>query len=162
MKYKQTILMALSLVILVSFFIPWFTINNEFDMFATSDSGFSGFTLVKGIHYAAPMVSAFGSAYGFPFAAKAIYLGYALVLIPILGIVAIVMSGMRKPLSKWIHFIQYVLMLVTILLLIVVVNLNSDMRQLYSSVLNLSIGLPVALMASLAGLGVTFIKNKSE
>ena len=72
MKYKQTILMALSLIILVSFFIPWFTINNEFDMFATSDSGFSGFTLVKGIHYAAPMVSAFGSAYGFPFAANVV------------------------------------------------------------------------------------------
>ncbi len=162
MKYKQTILMALSLIIVVSFFIPWFTINSEFDMFATSESGFSGFTLVKGIHYAAPMVSAFGSAYGFPFAANAIYLGYALVLIPILGLVAIVMSGMRKPSSKWVHFAQFVLMLVVILLLIVAVNLNSDMRQLYSSVLKLSIGLPIALIASLVGLGFTFLNTKTE
>ena len=162
MKYKQTILMALSLIILVSFFIPWFTINNEFDMFATSDSGFSGFTLVKGIHYAAPMVSAFGSAYGFPFAANAIYLGYALVLIPILGLVAIIMSGMRKPSSKWVHFAQFVLMLVVILLLTVVVNLNDGMRQLYSSVLKLSIGLPIAMIASIAGMVLIFGKSKFE
>lgn len=162
MKYRQTILMALSLIIVVCFFIPWFTMNNDFDMFATSDSGFSGFTLVKGIHYAAPMVSAFGTAYGFPFAANAIYLGYTLILIPILGIVAIIMSGLRKPSSKWVHFAQYVLMLVVILLLTIVVNLNDDMRQLYSSVLKLSIGLPIALIASFTGLGLIFIKDKSE
>lgn len=162
MKYRQTILMALSLIIVVSFFIPWFTINNEFDMFATSGTGFSGFSLVRGIHYAAPMVSAFGSAYGFPFAANAIYLGYALVLIPILGIVSIVMSGMRKQSSKWVHFSQFTLMLVVIVLLVVVVNLNDDMRQLYSSVLKLSFGLPIAFVASLAGVGLTFIKNKND
>lgn len=162
MKYRQTILMALSLIIVISFFIPWFTINNEFDMFAMTDSAYSGFSLVQGIHYAAPMVRAFGSAYGFPFAANAIYLGYALVFIPILGIVAMVMSGMRKPTSKWVHFAQFILMLVVILLLVVVVNLNKDMRQLYSSVLRLSIGLPIAFVASLVGLGFIFIKEKTE
>ncbi|MBE0449514.1 MAG: hypothetical protein IBX70_01590 [Clostridia bacterium] len=162
MKYRQTILMALSLIIVISFFIPWFTINSEFDMFASSESGFSGFTLIRGIHYAAPMVRAFGNAYGFPFAASAIYLGYLLVLIPILGIAAMIMSGMRKPSSKWVHLAQFVLMFVVIILLIVAVNLNRDMRQLYSSVLRLSFGLPIALLASLAGLGYTFFNNKKE
>ena len=52
MKNKQLILMILSLSLILIFFLPWISIQKGFDMFAESGGGYSGFSLVSGIHFA--------------------------------------------------------------------------------------------------------------
>lgn len=162
MKNKQLILMILSLMLIIIFFLPWFAIKEEFDMFAESNGGYSGFTLVRGIHFAAPMVSAFGSAYGFPYASKLIYLGYVLWLIPLLGVGAILMSGFRIKHAERMHVGQFVLTLVLILLVIVGVNINADIRTLYQSILSTTIAFWVMFAVSVAGIGIAVVGRKSK
>jgi hypothetical protein len=162
MKNKQLILMILSLSLIVIFFLPWISIQKGFDMFAESGGGYSGFSLVSGIHFAAPMVSSFGSAYGFPFASKLIYLGYILWLIPLLGVAAILMSGMRVKHAGGMHVAQFVLTLVLVLLAVVGVNFNEDIRTLYQSILSTTFIFWIMVVVSIAGIAVSVAGRKSN
>lgn len=163
MKYRQTVLMALSLGIIILFFMPWVVMQEGFDMFAESEnSGYSGFELVRGIQYAAPLVSSFGNAYGFPLASKLIYLGYVLWLIPILGILAIVLSGLRNRAAYRIHRIQFIGVVVLGVLAVVGVSINADIRELYTSVLSTSLFFWLMLTFGLLGILVSLKQEKKR
>ena len=144
--------MALSLIIAVAFFMPWLRVNPDFDMFAASRSSYSAFALVRGIHFAAPLVGSIGALYGFSLASKLIYLGYTLLLIPLAGLCAIAMSGMRHPKAAWAHLFQFGFTAFVILIVAILFNLNGDMRALFSSLWRVGIGIPVSIISALAGL----------
>lgn len=161
MKNKQTIWMGLSLLIVLAFFLPWVKVNPDFDMFAASRNSYSAFTLVRGIHFAAPLVDSIGDLYGFPLASKLIYLGYTLLLIPLVGIGAICLSGIRHPKASWAHLFQFAFTTVVIMSLAILFNLNSDMRTLFFSLWRLGIGMPISIIAAIAGF-VVYLLDRTE
>lgn len=160
-KYKQTINMILSLLLVVSFFIPWFSLNPDFKMFAVSEAKLSGFQIVKGIHFAAPTVSLLGEAYGFPLVSKLIYLGYLIILLPIIGVASIVMSGMRHAKAIMMHKIHYISTLSLLTFFMVLANFNKDMRELFFSVMILGFGFFASVIISIIGIALNAIKRES-
>lgn len=159
-KYGQTITMGISLILIIAFFIPWFSINPDFQMFASSDMKISGFSILKGIHFAAPTVSLLGEAYGFPLASKLIYLGYIIVLFPIVGIAAIVMSGLRKPKAELVHMIHYCATAVFLTLFFILILINKDVRELFFAVMKVGFGSILSLLLAIVGIAFYFIKVK--
>ena len=161
LKHKQTILMSMSLILVVGFFLPWLTMDPNFNMFATSKASFSGMSLVTGINFAVQMINAFGTAYNFPASANVIYLGYLLLLIPLLGIVAIILSGLRHKLAFRIHVVQYAFALFVFIAMIIVSNINADMRELVGNVTNTGFGFYVSILASILGIAYSVYELKA-
>lgn len=159
-KYKQTWLMALSAVIIVAFFMSWFSMNPDFKMFAASKTSYSAFNVVRGIGAAAPTVVLLGKAYNFKYTAMLIYLGYALWLIPLLGIASMVLSGMRKKYASLIHVIHFAFSLFIVLIILILVNMGGDMRQLFSSMFRFGLGYYLTLLASALGLGLIIAEKR--
>ncbi len=158
-KYKQTILMSSSLVLVVGFFLPWLTIDPNFNMFATSKASFSGMSLVMGINFAVQMINAFGTAYNFPASANVIYLGYLLMLIPLLGIIAIVLSGLRHKNAVKVHLGQYAFSLFIFVAMAILSNINADMRELVGNVTNTGFGFYLSAIAAVTGIVVSVVKG---
>ncbi|MBF4692997.1 hypothetical protein [Fusibacter ferrireducens] len=152
LQHKQTIRMSMSLILIIGFFLPWFTMDPNFSMFATSKAGFSGMSLVMGINFAVQMINAFGTAYNFPASANVIYLGYLLLLIPLLGVIAIILSGLRHKWGYRLHLIQYAFALFVFIAIIIVTNINAEMRELVGNVTNTGFGFYLCLIVSLAGI----------
>jgi len=159
-KYKQTINMVLSLLLVVAFFIPWFSLNPDFKMFAVSDTKLSGFQIVKGIHFAAPTVSLLGEAYGFPLISKFVYLGYLIILLPIIGVAGIVMSGMRHVKAVLLHKIHFIATLGLLTFFMILANINKDMRSLFFSVMILGFGFFVSVLIAIVGIVLNQIKRE--
>ncbi len=159
-KYKQTINMVLSLLLVVAFFIPWFSLNPDFKMFAVSETKLSGLQIVQGIHFAAPTVSLLGEAYGFPLISKFIYLGYLIILLPIVGIAGIVMSGMRHPKAVLLHKIHFIGTLGLLAFFMILANFNKDMRELFFSVMILGFGFYVSVLIAIVGITLNQIKRE--
>lgn len=157
-KYKQTVLMSISLVLVIGFFLPWLTMDPNFSMFASSKASFSGMSLVMGINFAVQMINAFGTAYNFPASANVIYLGYLLLLIPLLGIGAIVLSGLRKKSAGKVHLTQFIFSLLVFIAMAIVSNINADMRELVGNVTNTGFGFYLSAIAAFVGIVVSFIK----
>lgn len=157
-KYKQTVLMSISLVLVIGFFLPWLTMDPNFSMFASSKASFSGMSLVMGINFAVQMINAFGTAYNFPASANVIYLGYLLLLIPLLGIGAIVLSGLRKKSAGKVHLTQFIFSLFVFIAMAIVSNINADMRELVGNVTNTGFGFYLSAIAAFVGIVVSFIK----
>ncbi|MGX8796877.1 hypothetical protein ACR6HW_12460 [Fusibacter sp. JL298sf-3] len=160
-KFRQTILMATSLLIVIAFFLSWLSVNPDFDMFAASRDSYSGFHLVRGIQLAAPTVDLLGKTYNFELAAKLIYVGYLLWLVPILGVIAIVLSGLGNKKAKWFHLGQYAIMLLIVLVFAVAVNYNQDMRTLFKSMFRFGFGFYMSLLMSVLGIG-TLVMTRSR
>ncbi len=161
-KYKQTIFMGISLVLVIGFFLPWVTMDPNFNMFATSKASFSGLSLVMGINFAVQMINAFGSSYDFPASANIVYLGYLLLLIPILGVVGIILSGIRSRKAAMVHLIQYAFSLLVFILMIVASNISADMRELVDNVTNTGFGFYVCFIAALAGVVFFVYQAKAD
>ncbi len=159
-KYKQTINMVLSLLLIVAFFIPWFSINPDFKMFAVSETKLSGLQIVQGIHFAAPTVSLLGEAYGFPLISKLIYLGYLIILLPMIGTAGIVMSGMRHPKAALIHKIHFIATLSLLTFFMILANFNKDMRALFFSVMILGFGFFASMLIATFGIVLNQIKRE--
>ncbi len=159
-KYKQTINMVLSLLLVLTFFIPWFSLNPDFKMFAVSETKLSGLKIVQGIHFAAPTVSLLGEAYGFPLISKFIYLGYLIILLPIIGVVGIVLSGMRHPKAVLIHKIHFIATLGLLMFFMILANLNKDMRELFFQVMILGFGFFASVLIAILGIVLNTIKRE--
>lgn len=162
LQHKQTILMSISLILIVGFFLPWLTMDPNFSMFATSKASFSGMSLVMGINFAVQMISAFGTAYNFPASANVIYLGYLLLLIPLLGIAAIILSGLRHKLAFRVHLIQYAFALFVFVAMAIVSNINADMRELVGNVTNTGFGFYLCFLASVIGIAYSVYELKGR
>ena len=157
MKSKQLILMVCTLVTSISFFLPWVTMDPNFNTFATSTGGYSGLTIIAGIGYGVQMLSAFGTAYGFPYPAELLYIGYLLLLMPILGIIGFIGMGLRKKSSIIAIRVQAIMTLILNLLVAVVILMMPDFKELASNVLNLSYGIIVMNIAAVLSLVYSFI-----
>jgi len=158
-KYKQTVLMSISLVLVIGFFLPWLTMDPNFSMFASSKASFSGMSLVMGINFAVQMINAFGTAYNFPASANVIYLGYLLLLIPLLGITAIVLSGLRKKIAGKVHLSQFIFSLFVFIVMALVSNINADMRELVGNVTNTGFGFYFSAIAATVGIVICSVKS---
>ncbi|MDN5352712.1 MAG: hypothetical protein PWQ12_1633 [Clostridiales bacterium] len=155
MRYKQTYLMALSAILVIAFFVPWFAHNPDFQMFAQSDSaGLSGFSLIRGLSYAAPTLAALTEK------AWVIYFGYAIVLIPIAGLAAIVLSGLRVSWASRIHIFQYAFTLLLFVGFFGFLWSQPDLSTLYHSVFITAKGVYINVLASVAGLGLILFGKK--
>lgn len=151
--------MGMSFLITFLFFMPWFGMNPDFDMFEQSRTSYSAFSLVRGIHFAAPMVGTIGKMYGFSMASKLIYLGYLFAFVPILGLASIVMSGMRHKYAEKVHLAQYIFTLALILIIAIVFNINADMRQLFKSIWTVGFAMPLSAMIACLGIGLYVMKK---
>jgi hypothetical protein len=141
MKSKQFIRMISALIVSISFFLPWVTMDPDFSTFAASNAAYSGLTIIKGIGYGVKMISAFGKAYSFPLPAGVLYLGYLLLLMPVLGIVGIALTGMRKRGGILCIRIQALMTLIFSLIIAIAVLILPDMKSLLGDMLNISYGL---------------------
>jgi len=159
MKSKQLILMICALVTSASFFLPWVTMDPNFNTFATSEGSYSGLTIIAGIGYGVQMLSAFGTAYGFSYPAELLYIGYLLLLMPILGIVGFMGLGLRKKIGIVAIRIQAIMTLVLNLAVVIVMFMMPDFKALASNVLNLSYGIFLMNIAALLSLVYSFIKT---
>ncbi len=159
-KYKQTINMVLSLLLVITFFIPWFSLNPDFKMFAVSETKLSGLQIVQGIHFAAPTISLLGEAYGYPLVSKFIYLGYLIILLPIIGVLGIVLSGMRHEKAVLVHKIHFIATLGLLTLFMILANFNKDMRALFFSVMILGFGFFASVLLATFGIVLNQIKRE--
>lgn len=150
-KYRKFIFMILSLVLVIAFFMPWISMNPDFKMFKTSDAKYSAYSMVRGIDAAVPTVTLLGKLYDFKMLSKLIYLGYSLWLIPILGIIAILLSGLQLKAGNAIQMIQYVFTLLIVMAILITVNFNADMRMLFGSMFRFGVGFYLSVLASLLG-----------
>ncbi|MBS7528080.1 hypothetical protein KHM83_15445 [Fusibacter paucivorans] len=142
MKSKQFIRMISALIVSISFFLPWIKSDPNFDTFAASKTGYSGMTILSGgINSGVAMVSAFGKAYGFPLPAETLYIGYLLLLLPILGIAGIVLTGLRKRGGIACIRIQSLMTLIFTFIISFVIFIFPDMKMLLGDMFNISFGL---------------------
>jgi len=160
MKYQKTVVMVMVSVLIISFFMPWFSIDTGFTTFESSGEQYNGISLLKGIRLIETMISGFGSSYGINFPSQVVYLGYLIVLIPLLGIIALLLMGKRKPSGLIIAKIQIVFSFFIALLINVVFNYSADMRELVYSILDIKIGFILLMAGSLIGIFAAFIKPK--
>lgn len=151
--------MVLSLLLIIAFFIPWFSLNPDFKMFAVSDAKLSGLQMVKGIHFAAPTISLLGEAYGFPLLSKLVYLGYLIILLPLIGVAGIVMSGMRHIKAVTLHKIHFIATLGLLTFFMLLANFNKDMRELFFQVMILGFGFYISVLIATAGIVLNHIKR---
>lgn len=140
MNRKQLFLMITSLVVAVTFFMPWVTLDPNFTTFASSNAWYSGYTLIKGVGYGVQMLSAFGTAYSFPFPAQILYLGYILWLIPVLGILGTLFIGFRKKGGRLLIRIQAILALLLTGVTVIAIIALPDLKMLLSDMLDISFG----------------------
>lgn len=165
-KYKQTLLMAISAFIIIAFFLPWFSMNPDFKMFQKSDAVYSPFNILKGFSQALPTVNLMVQTYlsdstKLKIASKLLYLVYTLWLVPLTGIAAIIMSGMRSKKAATAHLVQFIITLFFAFVILIVINISGDMRQLFNSMFNYGYGYFISVLLSAAGLFVV-IQSKSK
>ncbi|MDN5297959.1 MAG: hypothetical protein PWP51_512 [Clostridiales bacterium] len=158
MKSKQFIRMISALIVSIGFFLPWIKSDPNFDTFAASDAGYSGLTIIKGIQSGVEMVSSFGRAYGFPLPAQTLYAGYLLLLIPILGIMGIVLTGLRKRGGIACIRIQSLMTLILTLIVSIVIFASADMKMLLGDMFNISFGLVLMVVFAVVALIFSFEK----
>lgn len=129
-KYKQTILMVLSLVLVVLFFTNWIKNANVENGFTFSEIKMTGYEIFKGYHTLITMAfSLFSDKLTLIF--RVLYVGYVMILFPVLGVIAIVLSGMRRKEAKYLHFAHFVSSFVFLFLVFVGVLLLKDVRVMF-------------------------------
>lgn len=150
-RYRQTICMVISLLLLIAFFIPWFSNNKDLEMFEQANTSVSGFGIVRAIDYIRPTVEALADTYGYP-AAKWIRIGYVLLVLPLLGLLGLFAAGLRWPHARKLQTAHYIATLVMILIMVIAISIKADIRTLFFTVMRIDVGIPLSLMLSLTGL----------
>ncbi len=159
-KYKQTILMTLSLLLIIGFFIPWVVDNPSNETFAKSDISMSGIKIFTGYHELVSTFKPLVEAMGYPKIALLLNLGYILILLPLSSLVALIFNGLRLKqslIANWIAFITHAIILGSTLLVIV---LFKDLRILFYSLLSFTFGFYLVLLIALLGVAVLVLTRK--
>ncbi len=154
-KYKQTIMMGLSLLLVIAFFFPWVTNNPDLETFAYSKISMSGFKLFMGYQDLLPTLSDLLKSLEMNTIPVALYLGYLLILLPLLGIAGIVMSGLRHGKASLVHSIHFILTFVVLFITFATIMMFGDLRTMFFSIFGFGFGFYLSLLIS--GLGVGFI-----
>ncbi len=157
MKYKQTILMTLSLILILAFFMPWVLNVPAENGFAFSEFKMSGFKLFKG--YQTIVELAFGLLSDkLNIVSKLLYLGYLIILFPIIGLVGLVLSGIRHKKAALAHMIHFVSSFAVLMLVFLVILLFKEIRIMFFSTFGLRFALGFYLTLLLSGLGIAVIQ----
>lgn len=151
--------MGLSLLLIVAFFLPWVKNNPDLETFAYSKISISGFELFTGYQEILPTLSGLLQSLEMKGIGAALYLGYMLIVFPILGVVAIVMSGLRHEKASLVHLIHFSATFSVLFITFMVVMAFGDLRTMFFSIFGFGLGFYVSLLIS--GIGVGFmIYNK--
>lgn len=157
MKYKQTILMALSLLLILAFFMPWVYNVPAENGFAFSEFKMSGLKLFKG--YQTIVELAFGLlSEKLNIVSKLLYLGYLIILFPVIGLVSLVLSGIRHKKAALAYMIHFVSSFAVLLLVFLVILLFKEIRIMFFSTFGLRFALGFYLTLLLSGLGIAVIQ----
>lgn len=154
-KYKQTIMMGLSLLLIVAFFLPWVKNNPELETFAYSKISISGFELFNGYQEMLPILSGLMQSLEMKAIGAALYLGYLLIVFPIIGIAAIVMSGFRHGKASLVHLIHFSATFSVLFITFLVVMAFGDLRTMFFSIFGFGFGFYLSLLIS--GIGIGFV-----
>ena len=159
-KYKQTILMTLSLILIIGFFIPWVVDNPSNETFVKSDISMSGYKIFTGYHELASTFKPLVEALGYPKIAFLLNLGYVLILLPFSSLVALVFNGLRLKhalVANWVVYITHTIILFSTFLVIV---LFKDLRILFYSLLSFTAGFYLVLVVAILGIAVLILTRK--
>lgn len=159
-KYKQTVLMAISLMLVILFFLPWITNNPDLETFAYSEIQMSGFKLFTGYHELMPTVSQLLVSLDLKMISTLLYLGYLLILFPILGIAALILSGIRHRLAPTVHAIHYSFSLLLLLPTFLGIVLLADLRTMFFSIFGFSMGFYLSMITAVLGCVMIIIDRK--
>lgn len=155
-KYKQTILMALSLLLVILFFMNWIQNTEVENGFRNSEIKMTGYEIFKGYHTLITMVfSLFSDKLTLVF--RLLYLGYVMILFPVLGLAAIVLSGMRRKEAQILHFIHFVSSFVFLFLVFLMILLLKDVRIMFFDTFGLRFGFGYIATLILSGAGTAIV-----
>lgn len=152
-KYKQTIMMGLSLLLVIAFFFPWVTNNPELETFAYSKISMSGFKLFVGYQDLLPTLSDLLNSMEMNKITLALYMGYLLIVLPILGIAGIVMSGLRHSKAVLFHKIHFIVTFAVLFLIFSTIMMFGDLRTMFFSIFGFGFGFYLSLLISAIGVG---------
>lgn len=157
MKYRQTIYMTISAILIILFFMPWFYNNPELDTFAFKEGNYSGFSLFQGFHTILPILLGLLQALDYAVLPNLLYLGYVIIILPLIGVGAIVLSGLRHKYATHLHLIHYISTFVIMFVFLLGVLLLKDAKELFFSIFKMGFGFSVSLIVSLLGIVHHFI-----
>lgn len=162
LKYKQTIYMVISAILVILFFMPWFSNNPNLDTFAYKEGNYSGFSLFQGFHTILPILLGLLEALGYMFLPKLLYLGYIIIILPILGVIGILLSGLRHKLAKTVHLIHYLSTFVILLLFLVGMLTLKDAREMFLSIFRMGFGFSASFFVSFLGVMYYWVQKKID
>jgi len=157
---KQPILMVICTLLIIGFFIPWMTNNPDLETFAYSEIKLSGFDIFRGYQSLVAVVDPLISALGYAALGKVLYLGYILILLPVLSLASIVLLGLRHAkatLVTWINFVAHAVIVVGLFLLIMVYG---DLRTLFFTIMSFSFGYYVMMLMSVLGVATLVVTRR--
>lgn len=154
-KYKQPLLMSLSLILTLAFFLPWIINNPDLETFAYSEIKMSGFRLFTGYHELMPTLYQLMASLGMNVLNKMLYLGYLLIIFPILGIASIVLSGLRHQKARLMHMIHFIATFSVLLFTFIMIMIFADLRTMFFSIFGFGFGYYLSMVIS--GLGTLMI-----
>lgn len=157
MKYRQTIYMSISAVLIILFFMPWFSNNPDLDTFAYKEGYYSGFSLFRGLQTILPVVLGLLQALGYMFLPNLLYLGYVIILLPMMGLAGIVFSGLRKNYAPILHLIHYITTFVLMLIFLVGMIVLKDAREMFLSIFRMGFGFSASFFVSFVGIVYHFV-----
>lgn len=151
-KNRQTILMVISLLLIVLFFTPWVKNNPNLTAVKYEEMKKSGFDIFRGYQAIVGKLDSLLAAMGHGGLGKLLYIGYFLILLPILGIASLVMSGLRVKGASVMHAVHYGFTCVPMALIFLLVVLISDVRELSFSIFGFGFGYYLSMILSIAGI----------
>lgn len=159
-KYKQTILMVLVLLLIIGFFLPWVIDNPNNETFAKSDISVSGFKIFTGYHDLVSTFKPLVEGLGYSKIALLLNLGYIIILLPLSGLVALVFNGLRlkhAEVANWVVYVSHVVILLGTFLIII---LFKDLRILFYSLLSFTVGFYFVILVALLGIALLVLTRK--
>lgn len=153
-KYKQPILMSISLILTALFFFPWIINNPELETFAYSEIKMSGFRLFTGYHELMPTLYNLMASLEMNVMNKMLYLGYLLIVFPVLGVCSTLLSGIRHKKAYLMHQIHFISTFSLLFFSFVMVMIFGELRTLFFSIFGFGLGFYLSLIVSGIGVGM--------
>ncbi|OJV63195.1 MAG: hypothetical protein BGO41_10895 [Clostridiales bacterium 38-18] len=157
---RQPILMVICTLLILGFFVPWVTNNPDLETFAYSEIKLSGFDIFRGYQSLVAVVDPLISTLGYAALGKLLYLGYILILLPVISVASIVLLGIRHAkasLVTWINFVAHTVLVLGLFLLIMI---NGDLRTLFFTIMSFSLGYYLMMLMSILGVVTLVITRR--
>jgi len=141
--------------------MPWVLNVPTENGFAFSEFKMSGLSLFKG--YQTIVELAFGLLSDkLNLVSKLLYLGYLIILFPIIGLVSLVLSGIRNKNATLAHLIHFASSFVLLTLVFLIIILFKEIRIMFFSTFGLRFALGFYATILLSGLGILLLRITSK